>query len=93
MVSLPVIWAANSCGHHLEDDGDGARLGDGDRVVDSLLGRVAAALHAEAADPLTLCGVKPMCATTGTPAWVSVAICSATRSPPSSLTAAAPVPR
>jgi len=36
---------------------------------------------------LTLCGVKPMCAITGMPAALKAAICGATRSPPSSLTA------
>ena len=41
--------------------------------------------------PLTLCGVNPMWAMTGMPAAVSAAIWSATRSPPSSLTAWAPV--
>ena len=78
-------------GHHLHHDRERTGLGDGDRVVDGLLGGVAAALDPEAAQAVDALRGEADVAITGMPAAVRVAICSATRSPPSSLTACAPV--
>ncbi|CNW26609.1 Uncharacterised protein [Mycobacterium tuberculosis] len=90
MVSLPVIWVANSAG----------TISITTANAPASATAIASAMVCSAASPrpctrkppkvLTLCGVKPMCAITGMPAAVRQAICSATRSPPSSLTACAP---
>ncbi len=90
MVSLPVIWVASSAG----------TISITTATAPASATAIASWTVCSAASPrpctrkpprpLTLCGVKPMWAITGMPACVSTAICSATRSPPSSFTACAP---
>ena len=50
MSSSSVTRAATVGGHHLEDDGEGAGLLEGEGVVEQAVAGVAAALHAVAAE-------------------------------------------
>ena len=91
MVSLPVIWVASSAGTISITTANAPASCDGDRVVDGLLGGVAAALDAEPAEAVDALRGEADVRHHRDAGGVSAAICSATRSPPSSFTACAPV--
>ena len=78
--------------HHLEHDRERAGVLDGVRVGEQLRRRRSPRPWMTWPPSwCSLCGVKPMCAMTGMPADTIRRICSALRTPPSSLTACAPV--